>query len=297
MSTAHLDTGTTSPPATASPAAAGRPALTWRLVDRTPAEIGVAAAGPAVTPDWAWGGATGRAVRVCVVDSGVEPDHPRIGRVDGAWAVADGVDGEYPVEPTDTGDSCGHGTAVAGIIRRAAPDCELFSVRVLGENFSGTGAKLMAGLRWAIRQNFDLINVSLSTTRVRFVDELRMLADEAYFRRSVIVAAAHNTPVESFPWRFASVISVGSHNQEDDPELVLYNPRPPVEFFAPGQNVEVAWPGGGTIRSTGNSFATPLVTGLCARILAKHPQMTTFQLKNALYLLAANVRVATGGTT
>jgi subtilisin family serine protease len=70
-----------------------------------------------------------------------------------------------------------------------------------------------------------------------------------------------------------------------------------VEFFAPGQNVEVAWPGGGTIRTTGNSFATPLVTGLSARILSKHPQMTIFQLKNALYLLAANVRVTTGGTT
>jgi subtilisin family serine protease len=273
------------------------PLLTWRLVDRAPEEIRVEAAGPAVTADWAWGGATGRAVRVCVVDSGIDRDHPRIGRVDGAWTVVDGPEGDYSVEPTDAGDSCGHGTAVAGIIRRAAPDCELFSVKVLGEHAGGTGAKLLAGLRWAIRQDFDLVNLSLSTTRVRFVDELRALADEAYFRRTVVVASAHNTPVESFPWRFASVISVGSHHREDDPELVLYNPRPPVEFFAPGQNVEVAWPGGGTIRSTGNSFATPLVTGLCARILSKHPQMTIFQLKNALYLLAANVRVATGGTT
>jgi hypothetical protein len=67
--------------------------LTWRLVDRAPADIGVEATGPAVTPDWAWGGATGKAVRVCVVDSGVEPDHPRIGRVDGAWAVVDAADG------------------------------------------------------------------------------------------------------------------------------------------------------------------------------------------------------------
>jgi subtilisin family serine protease len=166
---------------------------------------------------------------------------------------------------------------------------------VLGENATGTGDMLLAGLRWAVQQDFDVINLSLSTTRVRFAEELRALADEAFFRRSIIVASAHNTPVESFPWRFSSVISVGSHPYQGDAELYLYNPLPPVEFFAPGQNVEVAWLSGRTIRSTGNSFATPLIAGLCARILSKHPRMTPFQLKNALYLSAANVRVGTGG--
>jgi subtilisin len=277
-----------------SPAAG--PGLTWRLLDHTPAEIAIEADGIPVTPGWAWGGSTGRAVRVCVVDSGVDADHPMVGRVDGAWAVVAVDAGGYRVEPTTAGDPCGHGTACAGIIRRTAADCELYSVRVLGEHGSGTGAMLLTGLRWAVRQGFDLINLSLSTTRIKFVDELRAIADEAYFGGTAIVASAHNTLVESFPWRFASVISVGSHVEESDPELLLYNPRPPVEFFAPGQNVEVAWPGGGTIRTTGNSFATPLVTGLCARILSKHPRMTTFQLKNTLYLLAANVRVSSGGS-
>ena len=103
------------------------------------------------------------------------------------------------------------------------------------------------------------------------------------------MAAAHNMPVESYPWRFSSVISVG-RPAEGDPELVLYNPAPPVEFFAHGSNVEVAWPGGRTSRCTGNSFATPHVAGLCALILGKHPGLTAFQLKNVLYLTAANVR-------
>jgi subtilisin family serine protease len=284
---------------TAPSASTGHPgALTWRLVGKTPGEVPVTADAERSAPGWAWDGGTGRGVRVCIVDSGVERDHPLVGPVQASWVVVDAGEGggRFAVEPTDTGDACGHGTACAGIVRRTAPDCEIHSVRVLGEKGSGTGAMLIAGLRWAVRQNFDVINLSLSTTRARFTDELRLLADEAYFRRTVIVASAHNSPVESFPWRFASVISVGSHH-EDTADLYLYNPLPPVEFFAPGQNVQVAWLGGTTIRSTGNSFATPYIAGLCARILSKHPRMTTFQVKNTLYLSAANVRVGTGGAS
>ncbi|GJF32092.1 hypothetical protein KNE206_47920 [Kitasatospora sp. NE20-6] len=263
--------------------------LTWSLRGKSPQDITVTADGvPAGVQQQPRQG-TGRGVRVCVVDSGVERDHPLIGPLGGSWVVVKDGDG-IEVRATDTGDTCGHGTACAGIIRRTAPDCEIHSVRVLGERFSGTGDILLAGLRWAVEQGFDVVNLSLSTTRTRFAEELHALADTAYFDRTVIVASAHNTPVESFPWRFASVISVGSH-QEDDPDLHLYNPDPPVEFFAPGQNVEVPWLGGTSIRSTGNSFATPYVAGLCARFLSAHPRMTTFQLKNALYLSAANVRV------
>ncbi|MCW5252494.1 MULTISPECIES: S8 family peptidase [unclassified Streptomyces] len=269
--------------------------LTWSLRGRGPGDIPVLADRGPEPAERPLPGGTGAGVRVCVVDSGVERDHPLVGPVAGSRVVVRDDDGTVSVRETDTGDVCGHGTACAGIIRRTAPECELHSVRVLGERFSGTGDMLIAGLRWAVRQRFDVINLSLSTTRARFAEELHALADEAYFNRTVITASAHNTPVESFPWRFASVVSVGSH-QEDDPGLHLYNPDPPVEFFAPGQNVEVAWLGGASIRTTGNSFATPFVAGLCARLLSAHPRMTTFQLKNALFLSAANVQVARPGS-
>jgi subtilisin len=263
--------------------------LTWSLLTRERGTAEVAAVWDGeVTPEWAWGGATGRGVRVCVVDSGVESGHPMIGPVDGSYVVAP-VDGTIRVTETEPTDVCGHGSACAGIIRSLAPDCEIHSVRVLGESFGGTGDVFVAGLRWAVEQGFDVINLSLSTSRPRFTQPLREVADDAFFRRSVIVASAHNMRVESFPWRFSSVISVGSHDV-DDPELVLYNPRPPVEFFAQGQNVEVAWLGGAQTRTTGNSFATPRISGLCALILSKHPRLTAFQLKNILYLTAANVR-------
>jgi subtilisin len=271
--------------------AAGVPALTWHLLDRAAPDIPIGAAdGGPVTPQWAWGGATGAGVRVCIVDSGVAPDHPRVGELHGSHAALPEADGDgMAVGEVEPGDRFGHGTACAGIVRQIAPRCELHSVRILGENGGGTGDALLAGLAWAVRQRFDVINLSLSTARPRYDQALRELADEAFFNRCVIVASAHNARVESFPWRYSSVVSVGSHAEEDS-GLVYYNPNPPVEFFARGQAVPVAALGGGTVRNTGNSFATPHVTGRCALILSKHPRLTTFELKTVLYLTAANVK-------
>jgi subtilisin family serine protease len=241
-----------------------------------------------VTRDWAWGGSTGKSVSVCILDSGVEAGHPLVGDLSGAVTISVDDD-ENPVVEEDTeGDLCGHGTACAGIVRSIAPESELYSVRVLGAGFTGSGPVLLAGLRYAVEQGFDLINMSLSTTKRQFATLLHDLADNAYFRRSMLVAAAHNMPVESYPWKFSSVISVGSHEQ-DDPMAFFYNPNPPVEFFGRGVGVEVAWPGGSKIKASGNSFATPHITGICALVLSKHPELIPFQLKSVLFLTATNV--------
>jgi subtilisin family serine protease len=139
-----------------------------------------------------------------------------------------------------------------------------------------------------VEQGYDVINMSLSTTKQKFASLLHELADSAYFRRTMLVASAHNMPVESYPWRFSSVISVGSHEQAD-PFTYYYNPTPPVEFFARGVDVEVAWTGGGRLVCTGNSFATPHIAGIAALMLSKHRELTPFQLKSLLYLTATNV--------
>jgi subtilisin len=263
----------------------------WSLPASADESIPLPSAWPErVTREWAWGGATGKGARVCILDSGVELDHPLVGTVQRSVAVTN-VDDEITITDDDAGDLCGHGTACAGIIRSFAPECELTSVRVLGAGYTGSAKVLLAGLEWAIGQGFDVVNLSLSTTKKQYVGRLHELADEAYFRRAMVIASAHNMPVESFPWRFASVVSVGSH-ESTDPYVLYANPNPPVEFFARGLNVEIAWLGGETITATGNSFATPHVAGLCALILSKHPELTPFQLKSVLHQTATNVGAA-----
>jgi subtilisin family serine protease len=245
-----------------------------------------------VTRKWALGGSTGEGVRVCILDSGIDATHPLVGELESAVVISIGEDDEVVADEDTEGDVSGHGTACAGIVRRLAPDARISSVRVLGSSFTGSGAVLLGGLRYAIEQEFDVINMSLSTTKKPFASVLHELADSAYFKRTVLVASAHNMPVESYPWRFSSVISVGSHEEPDELDF-FYNPSPPVEFFGRGVNVTVPWLGGRTLTVSGNSFATPHMSSICALVLSKHPELTPFQLKSVLYLTATNV----GGRT
>jgi subtilisin family serine protease len=265
----------------------------WSLTEGEAGTIALAASWPErVTRSWAIGGATGSGVDVCILDSGVDAEHPLVGGLASAVAV-ELVDGETRVVDDVEGDVCGHGTACAGIVRALAPECRIHSVRVLGSGATGTGDLILAGLRHAVQQGHHVVNLSLSTTKRRFAELLHELADAAYFQRTVLVASAHNMPVESYPWRFASVISVGSH-EGSDPLSWYANPSPPVEFFARGIDLDVAWLGGGTLRCTGNSFAAPHIAGIAALVLSRHPELTPFQLKSVLYLTATNAEGGTG---
>ena len=264
----------------------------WSLERDVARSERLAAVWPFENPrDWAWGGSSGAGVDVCIIDSGVDPSHPRVGEIQGSLGVAE-ADGELEVTADESGDLFGHGTACAGIIRSLAPECNVHSMRVLGGELTGTGDVLVRGLRWAIDNGFDLINLSLSTTKQRVAAELRELADLAYFRNVSIVACAHNMPVESYPWRFSSVLSVGSHDGRDPYEYYT-NPSPPVEFVARGVDLELAWSEGATIIATGNSFAAPHITGIAALILSKHPGLRPYELKTVLRAACSNETVKT----
>ena len=265
------------------------PLPSYSLSAREAGGIAIASPWPVeIDADWALAGSTGSGVRVCVLDSGIDPDHPDVGGVERSMAVEADEEGYAQVVEDDSGDAYGHGTACAGIIRSLAPGVTFTSVRVLGRDNRGSGGAMVAGLRWAVDEGFDVINMSLSTTNRELRAFLYEVADSAYFRRTLLVASAHNMQVKSWPWRFSSVISVGSHD-DPDPMCFFYNPTPPVEFFARGMELEIAWLGGERITASGNSFATAHMSGICALVLGKHPELTPFQVKSALHLAAGNV--------
>ena len=244
-----------------------------------------------ISPEWAWGGATGADIRVCIVDSGVDGAHPAIGGMLRGSVIVERTDDDVVIREDPPADVFGHGTACAGIIHSLAPEAELYSVRVLGPNLKTGGDAFIAGLRWAIENRMDVINLSLSTRKQDHALALHELADMAYFQNAILVASANNTPVLSYPWLFSSVISVASH-VDSDPYTFYYNPAPPVEFTAPGVDVEVAWLDGATMIGTGNSYDAPHIAGLVACIMSKHRSLAPFQIKTVLYYTSKNVRQA-----
>ena len=248
-----------------------------------------------ITPEWAWGGSQGSGVRVAVIDSGIEKDHPAL-----EGCVRGGVVVEYDeqaalnhrIDPEpDPQDVSGHGTACAGIIHSIAPEAEIYSVRVLGKDMRGRGIQFAAGLDWAIDNKMQVVNMSLSTSKQEYYALLHELADDAYFKNIALVSAVNNVPSPSFPSLYSSVFSVAAHSVKD-PFTFYYNPSPPVEFGTPGIEVRVAWNNKQYITCTGNSFAAPHITGIIALIRSKHPDLTPFQIKTILWACAANTRRA-----
>ncbi len=254
----------------------------------------IAASGPMadITREWAWGRSTGKGVRVAVIDSGIEADHPAVG-----GTVAGSVIVEYDphskaqvrIVEEPSHDLFGHGTACAGIIHSLAPEAELYSIRVLGRDLTGKAMQFAGGLRWAIEHDMHVVNLSLSTSKQEFYGLFHELADKAYFKNILLVSAVNNVFEASYPSLYSSVLSVAA-TADAEPFTYYYNPAPPVEFGAPGIGVRVAWLKGSYITSTGNSFAAPYMAGLAALVHAKHPDLTPFQLKTVLHACASNVR-------
>jgi subtilisin family serine protease len=231
--------------------------------------------------DLAFGDGSGRGVTVAIVDSGVEGAHPAV-----AGALRRSVRVELDRDRTTVVDDepidvVGHGTACASIIHALAPEAELVSVRVLGPDNRGKGAAFAAGLEWAIDEGADVVNLSLSSRSEAMLAIFHDLADRAYFSRTLLVCAANNVSVASYPSLFSAVVSVAAHDVRD-PGVWFYNPSPPVEFGAYGLDVDVAWKDGGRIVATGNSFAAPHIAGYAARIRAAHPAASPFEIKTIL---------------
>jgi subtilisin len=239
-----------------------------------------------IRPELIWKGRTGRGVRVAVVDSGMDATHPALaGKVsESVEAVAEG--GKIVFRPSSSGDAAGHGTACAGIITSVAPEVELYSVKVLGPNASGSGDMFLAGLDYAIKQKMQVINLSLGTTKPQYFAPLHDLLDRAYHAGCIVVAAANNLPQPSYPSIFSSSLVSVSKREGDNPFDFGYRYGEVIEMVAPGVQVRTAWPGGGYRQLTGNSFACPHIVGIIALIMEAYPDLTPFQVKTILYTIA-----------
>ena len=116
-----------------------KPAWSWQFEPETLKSVSSRVLPGAISKEWAWSGSTGAGVKVAVVDSGIDAAHPAVGEVAGGVVLEFDPDADDYVRKIEGPheDLFGHGTACAAIIKHAAPECELYSVRVLGARLTG----------------------------------------------------------------------------------------------------------------------------------------------------------------
>lgn len=233
-----------------------------------------------------WRSASGKDVTVAVIDSGIDTRHPDIGSKVIESVEARVENKKVLFDPSTSGDSAGHGTACAGIVSKIAPDAIFSSIKVLGAGGLGDGQVFLAGLEYAIKKQYKLINLSLGTTKPQFFAPLHDLLDRAYQAGCIVVAAANNLPQPSFPSVFSSSLISVIKSDETDPFVFGFHYGEVIELTAPGVNVRTAWLNGGYRNLTGNSFACPHIVGIIALLLERYPELTPFQVKSALYAIA-----------
>jgi len=216
---------------------------------------------------------TGRGVRVAVIDSGIDASHPRLKDLNVVESISFAEDqGTIRIVEDDVSDAFGHGTAVADIIHRWAPEAEIGSFRVIDARSLSRTHLICAGVREAIRRGYHVLNCSFGCRGLaKFILPHKEWADEAFLAGAHVVAACSNTDNEEAEWpsHFCSVIGVDLADTTDDD--IFYRPDHIVAFSARGENLEVAWLNGGVQVQTGTSFAAPRISAHIARILSVHP--------------------------
>jgi len=228
-------------------------------------------------------------VTVAIVDSGIDARHPQLkGRIVRAFRVESDGKKQRVVKmaATRNADVYGHGTAVASIISRIAPNARIIDIRVLDADNLCTGETLIAGFRCAIESRARIINLSLAANS-ELAQPLRDLCETAYRRNQVVVAARRNMPLtdQGFPAEVATCIGVGMARLKSQFQLLFQGDRI-IEFAAHGEEVVVAAAGGGETTMTGTSFATPAVSGLCALLTGAYPDLRPFDIKTLLRALS-----------
>jgi len=263
-----------------------------------------------------------RAVRVAVIDTGVDYFHPDLeanvwtnpgeiagnGLDDDGNGYVDDVHGyDFVSGDSDPMDDHSHGTHVAGIIGAVGNNrigvggvcwsATLMAIKAFDDHGEGTVAGVVAALRYAVDNGARVINASWGQS-----DKSRALQEavtETWNAGVLIVAAAGNerSDVAPFPAAFDRVVAVAALNAKGE-RAFFSNFGSFVDLAAPGEAILSTTPNARYDLLSGTSMAAPHVTGVAALVLARQPELTNDELatllRNAVTDLAADQYIGTG---
>ncbi len=244
---------------------------------------------------------TGRGVRIALIDTGVDANHPDLrGRVVETANFVDG--GELSFERDR------HGTAIAGVIgaraedghgiEGVAPAAELLAAKACWypEGASRTALcsswTLAKAVDFAINARARVINMSLNGPPDALLE--RLVERAIALTITVVAAAAAAAPDPGFPASLAPVIGVLQSDSRNDVEVPHWEVHEHV-LAAPGKDILTTAPRGGYDYLSGSSLAAAHVSGAAALLLERDPSLSPEELVRLLRESARPVPLS-GGT-
>merc|ERR1719343_1827159 len=233
----------------------------------------------------------GENVRICVMDTGVNRDHPDFD-ADRLF----GYDGEDLVQPWWR-DVDGHGTHVSGTIAASnnnegvvgvAPNAEIFTARVFSTNGQFYSSNIITALQACKDGGAKVISMSLGGPYAVGY-ELQAYTDLHEKFGIITVAASGNTGGTDllYPASYDNVISVASVDWNSD-RSSFSTKNNKVDVAAPGSSILSTWGNGGYAAVSGTSMACPHVSGVVALMLSANPSATPAQIFAALEASSEN---------
>lgn len=219
----------------------------------------------------AWSKSKGEGVKVAVLDTGVDLDHPDL-----AQNMLPGYNFIAPGKPPQ--DDNQHGTHVAGIIAAAnnqigmvgvAPEAKIIPVKVLNRSGNGSLVDVAKGIRWAVDEGkADIICMSLGSPNP--VQEVRKAIQHALSKKVVCFVAAGNAGVTKevyYPANYPETIAIGSID-ESLMRSGFSNTGTSLDFMAPGGRIFSTVPDNWYAILSGTSMAAPFAAGVAALVLS-----------------------------
>jgi len=213
----------------------------------------------------------GGGVKVCVIDSGIDTNHPDL--------YANYIGGyDFVNSDSDPSDDNGHGTHVAGSVAAVlngfgvvgvAPDAKILAYKILDAKGSGSFSNAIAALQKCQEQGGQITNNSYGSSQ----DPGSLVKDafeNAYNAGLLHVAAAGNATAftcnaVSYPAKYDSVIAVGATDSSD--KIATWSCKgAEVELAAPGVNIYSTYPNDTYATASGTSMASPHVAGTAALV-------------------------------
>lgn len=248
------------------------------------------------------GESLGKGVTICFIDTGIYPHIDFIIPKSRIKKFVNLVDDKKEIF-----DDNGHGTFVASVCASSgkrqggkysgvAPLADIVMIKALNKNGETSSNKILDAMQYIFENaeelNIKVVCMSFGADDIGKNDPLQKGANALWNKGIVVVAAAGNSgPDQSTiksPGTSEKIITVGGLNSVgEDLSVAEFSSRGPVkEKFKPdliapsvdivGANIDASTP---YIKMSGTSVATPIVAGICAGIIEKHPDFSPNQVK------------------